>query len=119
MKVLSQHEDIANARLYFADGCIANITSSRVSDEKMRRIRIFQADSYISLDYLTQSISIYRKEADSIGKEEIAIPREEPLRQELEDFVSCVSSGKKPLVPGETGRDVLALALDIAHQMTL
>ena len=115
--VLSPHEDIASARLLFQDGCVANVTSSRLSREKMRKIRIFQSDSYISLDYLTQEIDIYRKKGKVISREKISPRRFEPLRLEIEDFIDCVSGGKKPLVSGEAGKDVLKVALEIERQI--
>src|SRR5213080_2453074 len=71
--VLSRGEDIANARLRFEDGCVANITSSRISPERMRKIRVFQEDAYLSLDYGTQTGEIYRRSATGISKEPVQI----------------------------------------------
>src|SRR5438552_17576849 len=78
--VLSHGEDIANARLRFTDGCIANITSSRISPERMRKIRVFQEDAYLSLDYQGQSGEIYRRVNGQITREPVAIWEEGPLR---------------------------------------
>jgi predicted dehydrogenase len=117
VKILTPFEDIANVRLTFANGAIANVTASRVSDEKMRKIRIFQDDAYISLDYVGQKFSVYRKRDNKIGKEEVILPRTEPLKEELKDFVRCVQEGRQPRVPGEEAKEVLELALDITHEI--
>lgn len=115
--VLSRHEDIANARLLFENGCVANVTSSRLSREKLRKLRIFQIDSYISLDYSTQEIDLYRKEGEGISRKKLSPPKIEPLKLEIEDFIKCVSTGRRPLVSGEEGKKVLGVALDIEEQI--
>ena len=105
--VLSRGEDIANARLRFTSGCIANVTSSRISPEKMRKIRVFQEDAYLSLDYQVQSGEIYRRVNGQITREPVAIEKEEPLRQQLASFVECALTGGEPRVSGshaEIGR---------------
>jgi len=123
--VLSQHIDIANARLQFESGCVANITASRVSMEKMRRIRIFQEDAYLALNYATQEISSYKREKSErlspyglpyIGKEEIRVEKGEPLRNELESFIDCVRHRGTPLISGEEGRKALILACQIKER---
>src|SRR5260370_30872038 len=78
--VLSRSEDIANARLRFENGCVANITSSRISPERMRKIRVFQEDAYLSLDYQNQSGDIYRRAWGRITHDKVEIAREEPTR---------------------------------------
>lgn len=110
VNVLSPTEDIANARLEFADGCIANITSSRVSPERMRKIRVFQNDAYISLDYSKQEGLIYRKAEGEIIREQIPTEKSEPLRLELESFVECVKNSAAPVVSGEQGKQALEIA---------
>ena len=125
--VISDQVDIANARLQFESGCVANLTASRVSVERVRRIRIFQRDTFISLDYSQQEIAIYHRlpaEAGSaaegdprIVKEEIFIDKAEPLRVELESFIECVRSRKRPLVSGEEGRDALRVASQIVERL--
>lgn len=115
--VLTQFEDIANARITFENGCIANLTSSRVSDEVMRRIRIFQKDTYISLDYKDARASVYKKTRLKIKKEDLPIEKEEPLKKELESFVDCVMNHKEPLVSGEVARESLSVALKIQEQI--
>ena len=117
VNILTQFEDIANARITFQNGCIANLTASRVSDELMRRIRIFQEDTYISLDYKEAKASIYKKSGLGITKEDLPIEKEEPLRKELESFLDCVANQKEPLVSGIIARQALAVALEIQEQI--
>ncbi len=117
VNILTQFEDIANARITFQNGCIANLTASRVSDELMRRIRIFQEDTYISLDYKEAKASIYKKSGLQITKEDLPIEKEEPLRKELESFLDCVANQKEPLVSGPIAREALAVALEIQEQI--
>jgi predicted dehydrogenase len=117
INVLTPFEDIANARITFENGCIANLTSSRVSDEVMRRIRIFQEDTYISLDYKDAKASVYKKTVSTIRKEDLPIEKEEPLKKELESFVDCVLNHKEPLVSGEVARESLSVALKIQNQI--
>ena len=124
--VISDQVDIANARLQFESGCVANLTASRVSVERVRRVRIFQRDTFISLDYSQQEIAVYHRipAADSsadtpptIVKEEIPIDKAEPLRVELESFIECVQTRRRPLVSGEDGRDALKVASQIMEKL--
>ena len=115
--VLSRGEDIANARLRFADGCVANITSSRISPERMRKIRVFQEDAYLSLDYQNQSGEIYRRTATGIEREEVEIEREEPLRQQLASFIECAATGRAPKVSGFQATAALELAVEITKRI--
>ena len=120
--VLTDKFDIANARLRFASGCIANITASRISRERVRKIRFFQPDAYISIDYAEQSVEGYRlKRRDGQRPEiqggQLPVAREEPLKREIEDFVGAVRDKRAPLVSGEDGRRALALAQAIADKM--
>ena len=118
VKVLTDYEDIANARITFKDGCVCNLTASRISDEVMRKIRIFTKDAYISLDYCKQEAFIYKKHpGGGISKQALPIEKEEPLRKELESFVDCVSLRQKPLVAGIEGRAALSLALKIQEKI--
>lgn len=117
INVLTQFEDIANTRITFAGGCIANLTASRVSDEVMRKIRIFQENAYISLDYKNASASVYRKSGAVISKEDLPIEKEEPLPKELNSFIHCVLEKKEPLVSGRVGRQALEVALKIQSQI--
>ncbi|MEM7603395.1 MAG: Gfo/Idh/MocA family oxidoreductase, partial [Verrucomicrobiota bacterium] len=86
IQVLTRREDIANARIRFENGCVANITASRISPERMRKIRVFQSDAYLSLDYQDQSGWIYRKDGMEIGREEVEVEKDEPLKCELSAF---------------------------------
>jgi predicted dehydrogenase len=115
--VLSRGEDIANARLRFANGCIANITSSRISPERMRKIRVFQEDAYLSLDYQNQSGEIYRRVDGRISRDKVQIEREEPLKRQLMSFVECASTGREPRVSGFQATAALDLAVEITKQI--
>ncbi|HQW30339.1 MAG: Gfo/Idh/MocA family oxidoreductase [Verrucomicrobiales bacterium] len=112
--VLTRREDIANARIRFENGCVANITASRISPERLRKIRVFQSDAYLSLDYQEQSGWIYRKDGMTIAKEEVLVERDEPLKCELAAFVDCAARGEQPKVSGLQG----AAALDVALEIT-
>ncbi len=117
VKVLTDQEDIANARITFKNGCVCNLTASRVSDETMRKIRLFLKETYISLDYVKQEAFIFKKHDNLISKHALPIEKEEPLKQELESFVDCVSNNEKPLVSGVEGRAALELALKITQKI--
>ncbi len=115
--VLSRGEDIANARIRFEDGCVANITSSRISPESMRKIRVFQEDAYLSLDYQNQSGEIYRREGGKIVRDEVEIEREEPLKRQLAEFIECASTGRAPRVSGFQATAALELAVEITKRI--
>ncbi|OGX07524.1 MAG: hypothetical protein A2Y03_02290 [Omnitrophica WOR_2 bacterium GWF2_38_59] len=113
VNVLTLMEDIASVRVSFENGCVCNLTASRVSEDVMRKIRIFQKDSYISLDYIKQEAYIYKKSENSILKHSLPIEREQPLRKEIEHFIECINKGKTPLISGKEGRAALSVALKI------
>lgn len=113
VKVLTAHEDIANARIKFQDGTICNLTASRVSDERMRKIRIFKENAYISLDYYQQNAIIYCKIKNRIMAQSIPIKKEEPLKAELKSFIQCIREETKPLVSGQDAYAALKLAFQI------
>jgi predicted dehydrogenase len=115
--VLSRGEDIANARIRFANGCIANVTSSRISPERMRKIRVFQEDAYLSLDYQNQSGEIYRREGGKIARADVEIEREEPLKRQLAAFIECASTGRAPKVSGFQATAALELAVEITKRI--
>jgi predicted dehydrogenase len=96
---------------------VANLTASRVSDEWLRKIRIFQEDTYISLDYREAKACVYRKEGSKITKEDLPIEKEQPLQKELESFLDCILQNKEPLVSGRVAREALAVALKIQSQI--
>ena len=115
--VLSPSEDIANVRILFENGCVANITASRISPEPMRKIRVFLEDAYISLDYQNQAGEMFRKTAQGIEKGEVPIEKGEPLARELASFAGCVARRDKPVVSGEHAAEALKLAVHITQQM--
>ena len=122
MPVLTPRYDIANARLRLASGCIANVTASRISRDRVRKIRFFQPDSYMSIDYAAQEVEAWRLVRRDGGRPAIeggALPveRDEPLRRELADFVRAARERARPLVDGEAGRRALELATRIADTM--
>ncbi len=115
--VLTGSEDIANARIRFAGGCVANVTASRVSPERLRKIRIFQEDCYLSLDYQEQKGRLYRKENGQITPSEVEVRKDEPLKLELQSFVECARQGSRPRVSGQEGMVALELALEITRRI--
>ncbi len=117
LSTMSDHEDVANVRLIFEDGTIADITASRVTKDVVRKIRIFQEDSYISLDYVNQEVTLFKKTGKKIQKEKVKIKKTEPLKEELRSFIECVRTGKKPIVSGVEGRRALAVALAILEKI--
>lgn len=146
LSVLSTTEDIANARIKFVNGCVANLTASRVSPDRMRKIRVFSQaplPSYISLDYRAQEGYIYRLTDDDarasslltklikarteavtsefggkkIVREPVPLEKKEPLRLELESFVACITGNSEPVVSGASAKESLDLALEITQQI--
>jgi predicted dehydrogenase len=118
--VLSDEIDIAHARLEFANGCIANVTASRVSQSAMRKIRLFQHDAYISIDYTENKIGIYRRQPDEAGPgryrivaEQKSFEKSDALLMEVRAFVDAVRNGTPPVVSGEDGKRALEVALAI------
>ena len=115
--ILSKSEDISNVRLRFENGCIANVTASRISMEKQRKIRMFLPDSYVSLDYQEQTGKILRKKLLGIEKKDIPIHKGEPLALELRAFVDCVRNRSEPVVSGEHAAEALRLAVAICQSI--
>jgi predicted dehydrogenase len=128
--VVTGRVDIANARLRFANGCIVNLTASRISRDRVRKIRFFQPSAYLSIDYATKKVEVYRLVTGggptrfdaahgrpTIEGGELAVADEEPLKRELADFVDAVVSKRAPIVTGEAGRRALALAQAITDKM--
>ena len=113
--VLSKGEDIANARLRFADGCVANVTASRISPEKMRKIRVFQEDAYLSLDYQNQTGEVYRRGPGGIAREAVEIEKDEPMKRELQSFLDCARGGLQPKVGGPQAAAALEVAVEITR----
>jgi predicted dehydrogenase len=120
--VLTGRVDIANARIRFGNGCIANVTASRISRDRVRKIRFFQPAAYLSVDYSAQKVEVWRlvKGAGpmpSIDGGELPVVSAEPLQRELADFIEAVATGRPPLVTGEQGRRALALAQQITDKI--
>lgn len=115
--ILSSTEDIANARIRFTNRSVCDLTASRVTPDVSRKIRIFQDDAYISIDYVAQEAAIYTKENGRIHHKSFDIKKSDSLKEELADFIDCVRHGKRPLVSGVEGRQALELALRISHQI--
>jgi predicted dehydrogenase len=120
--VLTPRVDIANARLRFASGLIANLTASRVSQEKVRKFRVFAPRTYVSADFSAREAEVYRLVADEAGRPRIVsarqgAPDQEPLRLQIEAFVRAVRERGRPVVPAEDGRRALALAHAILGRM--
>ncbi|MGQ0733050.1 MAG: Gfo/Idh/MocA family protein [Acidobacteriota bacterium] len=120
--VLTPRVDIANVRLRFSGGCIVNLTASRISKERVRKIRFFQRDAYVSVDYAAQEAEVWRlvprpDQMPGIEGGKLEIPNEEPLTRELADFIAAITDGRPPTVTGEQGRAALALADRVVHQM--
>ncbi len=115
--VLSPSEDIANARVEFDSGCVANLTASRISDESVRRFRVFQEDSYLSIDAKAQTVELARKTGGGIERVNLPVNRRPPLQDELAAFIDAITRHRPPLVTGEDGRAALALALRIERTM--
>lgn len=127
VSVFSDSEDIANVRLRFESGCVANLTASRVSMDRMRKIRIFSDREYVSTDYSSQSLLVYRKKEGDIPPNSnpmefieitpIQVSNEEPLLAEIKSFVSAVRNGVPPEVTGEEGLRALELSCQIIEQI--
>ena len=123
--VISKNVDIANARIEFESGCVANITSSRISIKKERKIRLFQPDTYISLNYQDQEIYAYHRipnKKDPEGRPDIVggkvkVKKEEPLKAELAAFLSSVAARTRPLVSGREGREALGVAMRVQQEI--
>ena len=120
--VLTGRVDIANARLRFANGCIANLTASRISRDRVRKIRFFQPAAYVSIDYAAQKVEMYRLQktagaAPAIEGGDVDVVGAEPLGRELADFVDAVTSRRAPLVTGADGRRALVVAKQITDKI--
>lgn len=117
VNVLTPLEDISNCRLTFANGCVCNLTASRISEDVMRKIRIFLKNTYISLDYVQQEAFVYKKSGKLITKHALPIQKEEPLKEELESFIECIQQDKKPVVCGVEAKEALEVALSIIDKI--
>lgn len=118
VQVLTGAEDIANARILFENGCVANLNTSRVSQKKVREIRVFQTAGYLSLNFIEQSGHLIKKEGLNLIREDIPLEKDEPLKLELASFIQCVQQRRDPKVSGTLGKTALELAIQITEQIT-
>jgi len=122
ISILTGRIDIANARIQFADGCVANVTASRVSTEKIRKLRLFHARQYISLDYTRQDVSLFSLDGaiggggNQVSSQRLSPPKKEPLREELKAFLASVREGFPVSCTGADGKKTLGIALTILDQ---
>jgi predicted dehydrogenase len=124
--VLSNDIDIANARIKFSNGCVANVTASRAGMKSERKMRIFQHDAYISVDFQNKKVGIHRKGDDemfpgvaNIKSQDHEYEQGDALKAEIESFLDCINSDKKPKVSGEAGARALATAIEITRLLSL
>ncbi|MGA9752588.1 MAG: Gfo/Idh/MocA family oxidoreductase [Acidobacteriota bacterium] len=122
VRVLTPFVDLANARLTFEGGCVANLTASRISRDKVRKLRVFQHQAYLSVDYSEQAVEFYRlEERDgqrAIVQVPVAVDKREPLRCELEHFLPVLRRETAPLVGGEAAREAVSVARSILACMS-
>lgn len=116
-RVMTGKIDVAKAWLEFENGCKALITASRLAPEKSRKLRIHQEDTYISVDYQTQEVRRYFKRGADISFDVVKPEAREPLREELQDFISCVQQRRRPMVSGKEAIDALAIVLQINQML--
>jgi len=125
ISVLTDRIDLANARLEFADGCIANLTASRMSFKSMRKFRLFQSDAYLAVDFENRELTVAFKKEGAMGPipgvalETRRYPEEDILNKEIIAFVEAIKLGHEPRISGEAGRAALDLALDIMAAMKI
>ncbi len=123
VSVLSDYEDLTNTRLEFENGCVANLTASRMSMESRREIKVFQDENYVSLDYMDQDVKVWRLKngkANSMDDVEVYKPHVEngeSLKRELAHFTKCIREGREPVVSGNEGRDAIKVGLDVVDAM--
>lgn len=123
--IFSNFDDISNARIRFKNGTVADLTASRITFERIRRMRIYQDEEYISVDYISSRIKIYRKALSSpksLNDIEIITPKIEkklPITEELKHFIECIENYKKPLTDVYKGTTALKLAIDICEKMKI
>jgi predicted dehydrogenase len=116
-RVMTGKIDVVKAWLEFENGCKALITASRLAPEKVRKLRVYQEDSYISVDYQSQEVRRYFKKSTDISFDVVKPESKEPLKEELRDFVSCVQKRKRPMVSGKEAMDALEIVLKINEML--
>ena len=118
VSVLSRKVDIANVRLQFSDGCVANLTASRVSTERIRKLRLFQPQQYISLDYAKQdAVEFTVAEGGQISFRKLPVTTDEPLKLQFQSFIQCVKTRSQPKLDGAAARQTLGVALSILDKI--
>jgi len=125
MSVITGRTDIANVRMIFESGTVANLTASRVSDKTSRKIRVFQPDAYLAVDCVRREISVTRLEGGAkdltgfppITSNKMEFPNSDPLADQISSFVNAVTNGSEPIVTGRDGRKALEVALGIIGQI--
>ncbi|RJQ15326.1 MAG: gfo/Idh/MocA family oxidoreductase [Nitrospiraceae bacterium] len=113
-KVLTENIDVAHAWIEFDNGCIAEAVTSRIANEKVRQLKVFQRNSFLNLDYQKQELTCYSKHDGNVGKEIKKPEEKEPLREQLVSFINCIRNGTRPVVSGYEGREALKVALKIS-----
>ena len=122
--VICEHADIANVRLEFESGCVANVTASRISTKNQRKIRLFQKDAYVSVDFTTRDITIIRRDESCAGElipgmdiRQLSFSEADALEDELASYIQAVNTRQSPVVSGNAGRQALGVALSITDQI--
>jgi predicted dehydrogenase len=122
--VICEHADIANVRLEFESGCVANVTASRISTKNQRKIRMFQKDAYVSVDFTTRDITIIRRDESITGDlipgmdiSQLSFSESDALEDEIASYIQAVSTRQNPVVSGNAGRKALEVALSITDQI--
>jgi len=115
--VVSDKVDIANARLEFKGGCVATLTASRVHQGKVRKLRIFEPTSYYAIDYIDQEVKIFPLSGRQTDIKSVKIKKEEPLKKEIQNFLTCIAEGRPGKVSGEEGLRALRLAHDVLKEI--
>jgi predicted dehydrogenase len=114
-KVLTENIDVAHAWIEFANGCVAESVTSRIAEEKVRKLKIFQHNACLDLDYRTQELSCFEKKNGDIEHIVKKTEQTEPLQEQIRSFIDCVRNGTRPLVSGYEGREALKVALRISE----
>jgi predicted dehydrogenase len=114
-KVLTDNIDIAHAWIEFANGCIAEAVTSRIADEKIRKLKVFQHNSFLDLDYQNQELACFTKRDKNVTREIKKPEGKEPLKEQLTSFIECVKNLTQPVVSGKEGKEALKVALKISH----
>ncbi len=117
VKIVSDHEDIANVRITFENGTISDLIASRVTKKSRRTISVFQKDRFISLNYADQTAYVHRKKGNRMRKKKVRTKKDDALKKEITSFVDCILHKRRPIVSGEDGRHALGVALEIGKKI--